>query len=257
LSFLSAIRFLTVFRIPLSREESAGDAGRSTMWFPVAGLVIGLILAGLDRVFNLFLPPAVSNGLTIVALVVITGAMHLDGFADTCDGLAGNKPAEERWKVMHDSRTGAFGIVGIVLILIMKFILLNSVPRAMTAPSLVLMAVMGRWAMVYAISAYPYAHKEGLGKAFKEAASRLRLITATVITLALATLLAWWAGLRYYYIAGIAVTAVVWIFITITAIYFKRKFAGLTGDTYGAINELAETGTLLVITIIAFNGLAV
>ena len=127
---------------------------------------------------------------------------------------------------------------------------------ARTLPVLVLTAVFGRWAMAYAISAFPYAHKEGLGKAFKDAAGRPGLCIATLITLVLAVLLTWWAGLRYYYLAGIAVL-VLWLFVTLLATYFRHKFAGLTGDTYGAINELAETGTLLLFSIIAWNGLFV
>lgn len=253
MSFFSALRFLTVFRIPFRRQETAEDAGRSTVWFPMAGLLIGLILAGLNRLFSLFMPGIAANGLTIVSLVLITGAMHLDGLADTCDGMAGNKPAEERWKVMRDSRTGAFGVVGVVLLLAMKFVLLNTIPLGFIAPALVLMTVFGRWSMVYAIAAWPYAHSEGLGKAFKQAASRSRLLVATLITIALGTFLAWWAGLDYYYIAGITVTVVIALFVTAVAIYFRQKFAGLTGDTYGAVNELAETAVLLVVSITAFN----
>ncbi len=256
MGFFSALKFLTVFRLPWPKNETTEDVGRSTRWFPAAGLVIGLILAGLNWLFNLFLPPAVSNGLTVVAMVLITGAMHLDGLADTFDGLAGNKSPEDRWKVMHDSRSGAFGVVSLVLLLLVKFILLNAVPRGMIAPVLVLTAVFGRWAMAYAISAFPYAHKEGLGKAFKDAAGRPGLCIATLITLVLAVLLTWWAGLRYYYLAGIAVL-VLWLFVTLLAAYFRHKFAGLTGDTYGAINELAESGTLLLFSIIAWNGLFV
>lgn len=254
MGLFSAIKFLTVFRLPWPKNEKAEDVGRSTRWFPLGGLVIGLILAGLNWLFNLFLQPVVSNGLTIVALVLITGAMHLDGLADTFDGLAGNKSPEERWKVMHDSRSGAFGVVAVVLLLVMKFFLLNTIPGDMIAPVLVLTPVMGRWSMAYAISAFPYAHKEGLGKAFKDAASRRGLSIATLITLVLAVLLTWWAGLRYYYLAGIVVL-VIWLFVTLLAIWFKNKFAGLTGDTYGAVNELAETGTLLLFSIIAWNGL--
>lgn len=254
MSFLTALRFLTVFRIPGGSAETAADMGRSTVWFPVAGLVIGIILAFMNWVFRLFLPGAVTSGLTVVLLVVITGAMHLDGFADTCDGLAGNKPAEERWKVMHDSRSGAFGITGIVLLLLMKFILLNSIPQAFTAPVLVMMPVLGRWAMVYALAMYPYARNEGLGKAFKDGVTGMHLVLATVVTLGLAVFLAWWADLDYYYIAGIGLAAVTWILITAVSAYFKHKFAGLTGDTYGAVNELAETGVLLAGSIAAFNG---
>ncbi|MBN2073942.1 MAG: adenosylcobinamide-GDP ribazoletransferase [Dehalococcoidales bacterium] len=254
MSFLTALRFLTVFRIPGGRTETAGDMGHSTIWFPVVGLIIGTILALLNWVFSLFLPATVTSGLTIVLLVVITGAMHLDGFADTCDGLAGNKPAEERWKVMHDSRTGAFGVTGLILLLLIKFLLINSIPQANITPVLVVMPVISRWAMVYAIAMYPYARNEGLGKAFKDGVTRMRLIIATIITLGLAVFLAWWADLDYYYITAIGIIAVIWILIVAVSEYFRRKFAGLTGDTYGAINELAETGMLLIASIACFNG---
>jgi adenosylcobinamide-GDP ribazoletransferase len=177
-------------------------------------------------------------------LVIVTGALHLDGFADTCDGLAGNKPAEERWKVMHDSRAGAFGITGVVLLLLMKYLLLNSVPREIMTFTLVLMPLTGRWAMVYAI---------GLGKVFKQSAGWGQFIIATVITLLLATGLAWCAGVIHYYLAGLVIMVIVWLAVTGLSAYFSRKFAGLTGDTYGAINELAEIVVLAIVSITIFS----
>jgi adenosylcobinamide-GDP ribazoletransferase len=253
LSFLAALRFLTVIRIPVWSEESAGDAGRSTVWFPLVGLIIGLILVGLEWIFNLFLPATVTNGLLIVSLAVITGALHLDGFVDTCDGLAGNKSAEDRWKVMRDSRAGAFGIVGVVLLLLMKFVLLNSIPPGLITVALVLMPVIGRWAMVYAIFTYLYARPDGLGKAFKQETGWRRFTIATVITLAAATLLSWASELNFFYLAGVVGMFVVWIITVCASEYLRRKFSGLTGDTYGAINELAEVGVLLMVSIAAFN----
>jgi adenosylcobinamide-GDP ribazoletransferase len=243
-----------VFRIPGGRTETAADMGQSTIWFPVVGLIIGGILALFNWIFSLFLPTSVTNGLTIVLLVIVTGAMHLDGFADTCDGLAGNKPAEERWKVMHDSRTGAFGVTGLILLLLMKFLLLNSIPQANIAPVLVVIPVIGRWTMVYAIAMYPYARNQGLGKAFKDGVTRTRLAFATLITLGLSIVLAWWADLDYYYIVGFGIMVIVGLTIIAVSEYFRRKFAGLTGDTYGAINELAETGVLLIASVACFNG---
>ena len=254
MSFISALRFLTVFRIPGGRTETAVDMGRSTVWFPVVGLIIGAILAVMNWVFGLFLPGAVTSSLTIVVLVIVTGAMHLDGFADTCDGLAGNKPAEERWKVMHDSRTGAFGVAGLILLLLVKFALLNSIPQEFTGPVLVIMPVISRWTMVYAISMYPYARNEGLGKAFKDGVTHTRLVIATIITLGLSIFLAWWADLDYYYIVAIGIIIVIWVLVVAVSEYLRHKFAGLTGDTYGAINELAETGILLIASIACFNG---
>ena len=153
---------------------------------------------------------------------------------------------------MHDSRAGAFGIIGVVLLLLLKFILLNSIPQAFTAVTLVLMPVVGRWAMVYAIFAYPYAREEGLGKTFKQGASWQRFTVATVITLALTVLVTWLFDINFY-LAGPVVMLVIWVIIITLAGYFKRKFAGLTGDTYGAINELAEVGVLLIVSIAAFN----
>jgi adenosylcobinamide-GDP ribazoletransferase len=254
LSFLTALRFLTIFRIPGGRTETAEEMGRSSISFPVIGLIIGVILAFMNWVFSLFLPAAVTSSFTIALLVIITGAMHLDGYADTCDGLAGNKSAEERWKVMHDSRTGAFGVAGLILLLLVKFALLNSIPQEFTGPVLVVMPVIGRWAMVYAITMYPYARNEGLGKAFKDGATRTRLVISTLIALGLSIFLAWWADLDYYYIVGFGIMVIIGLIVIVVSEYLKRKFAGLTGDTYGAINELAETGILLIASVACFNG---
>ncbi len=253
MSFLAALRFLTIIPLLPRREESPEEVGHSVVYFPVVGLIIGLILAGLNWLLNLFLPSAITNGLLLVSLVIITGALHLDGFVDTCDGIAGHKTVEDRWEVMRDSRAGAFGIVGAVLLLLLKYVSLNSVPEALLMMTLVLMPVVSRWAMVYAIFAYPYARPEGLGKAFKQGASWQRFTIATVIILMLATGLAWLADLAYFYLAGLAITFGIWVIIVIVAAYLKRKFSGLTGDTYGAINEVAEVGVLILVCLLAHN----
>jgi len=204
---------------------------------------------GLNWVFNLILPPSVTNILLIIALVIITGAMHLDGLSDTCDGIAGHKTVEERWKVMHDSRVGAFGVVGIVLILLAQYVALNNVPSDKMTPVLLFMPVVSRWAMVYAIFAFPYARPTGLGKAYKEATGWLQLFVATLITLAIA------GGLYpLFNVSGFLLFGGVIIVATGLAWYFKYKFAGLTGDTYGAINEITEVMALIFVIIIIKAG---
>ena len=193
MSFLVAFRFLTTIPLPSRGEDSPEEVGRSIVYFPVVGLIIGLMLVGLNWLLGMFLPSAVVNGLLIVSLVIISGALHLDGFVDTCDGIGGHKSVEDRWQVMHDSRAGAFGIVGVVLLLLVKYISLNSVPGSLMMLTLILMPVVSRWAMVYAVFAYPYARPAGLGKAFKQAASWQRFTLATVITLIVAISLGWLA----------------------------------------------------------------
>jgi len=251
--FLAALNFLTIIPLPWRREASPEELEGSIGYFPVIGLIIGLILAGLNWLLSLFLPSAVVNGLLIVSMAVISGALHLDGFVDTCDGIAGHKTVEDRWRVMHDSRAGAFGIVGVFLLLLVKYVSLNSVPENLLLVTLVLMPVVSRWAMVYTVFAYSYARPAGLGKIFKQGASWQRFTTATVITLAVAIGLARLANITYFYLAGLAIMLAIWVIVVAMATYLKRKFAGLTGDTYGAINEVAEVCVLILVCLLAHN----
>lgn len=245
MSFLAALQFLTSIPVPLKRELSPAQLGRSTSYFPLVGLIIGLVLAGLNWLFNYILPQSVTNALLIAALVIITGALHLDGFADTCDGIAGHKTVEERWRVMRDSRTGAFGVVGVVLLLLIKYVSLNNVPQDLMTGVLIFVPAVSRWAMVYVIFAYPYARPEGLGKAYKDATRWPQFTFATLITLAAAGIL----FLLFSYL-GLILIGGVFIITTALAFYLKYKFTGLTGDTYGFINETAEVTVLLLAVII-------
>ena len=143
---------------------------------------------------------------------------------------------------MRDSHTGSFGVVGIVCLLLLKYVSLNNVPAQWLVPALVLMPMAGRWAMVYAISLYPYARPTGLGKAFKEQATGKHLIIATLFTLGVAWLLIHWAGP--------VIMLVVWGMVSGLAVFFQRRFGGFTGDTYGAVNEIAEVTVLLAMVLL-------
>lgn len=240
MSFVAALQFLTSIPIPGKRETSPEQLGRATAYFPLVGLIIGVVLIGLHWLLNLILPPAVVNALLIAAMVLLSGALHLDGFVDTCDGIAGHKPVEDRWRVMRDSRVGAFGIVGVVLLLLIKYVTLNNIPPAFMTAILLIMPVVSRWAMVYALFFYRYAHGEGLGTAFKKATGWPQFTAATIITIGVAVAL-----LPLFSVTGLIIIGGIWIVTVAFAAYLKHKFAGLTGDTYGAINEVAEVMTLI------------
>ena len=242
MSFLAALQFLTIIPLPGRREVSPEELGRSAVYFPLIGLIIGLLLAGWHWLLGLFLPRAVVDVLVVVSLVVISGALHLDGLIDTFDGIAGHKSVEDRWRVMHDSRAGGFGIVAVCCLLLVKYLSLNSVPDPLLMVTLVMMPVLSRWAMTYAIFAYPYARPAGLGKAFKQGTRWLRFTIATVITVLVAIVL--------LQLAGVAVMLGIWIIVAAMATYLKGKFSGLTGDTYGAINEVAEVCVLIIILVL-------
>ncbi len=242
MSFLTALQFLTSIPILIKKDLSPIQIGRATTWFPVVGLLIGVTLAFLDWVLLYILPPEVVNLLLIIALTIITGALHLDGLADTCDGIAGHKPIEERWKVMRDSRIGAFGVAGIILVLLAKYILLNEIPSGWMLPTLIFMPIVSRWAMVYAIFTFPYAHPEGLGIAYKQATRWPQFTIATIFVLVVVA-----AIFPFLLLVDVIVILGIWIVTTLLAFYFKHKFSGLTGDTYGAVNEVAEVTALLVV----------
>ena len=246
MSFLAALRFLTIIPLPGRREVSPEAVGRSIVYFPLVGVIIGLILVGLNWLLGWLLPSALVNVLLVVALAAISGALHLDGFIDTCDGMAGGKTVEERWRIMEDSRAGSFGIVGVCLLLLVKYVSLNAVPARWLMPTLVLMPVVSRWAMVYAVFAYPYAKPSGLGTVFKQGASWQRFTIATIITLVVAVILA--------QLNGFIIMIAIWVIVLAMAAYLKGKLGGLTGDTYGAINEVAEVCLLILVCLLAHVG---
>lgn len=245
MSFLAALQLLTSIPVSLKVETGPARIGRATVWFPVVGLIIGGVLALLNWLLLFILPPAVVNALIISALVMITGALHLDGLADACDGLAGHRTAEERWQVMRDSRIGAFGVVGIFLVLLVKYAALNNIPDGWMPPTLLFLPAVSRWAMVYAIFAFPYARPEGLGTAYKQATGWPQFTVASVFTLVVAAAL-----FPLFSFMGFILIFGIWVITTLFAFYLKYKFAGLTGDTYGAINEVAETLTPLLVIVI-------
>ena len=185
------------------------------------------------------------GGLLLVGVAVLSGGLHLDGFIDTLDGIGGHKTAEARWQVMRDSRAGAFGIAGVFFLLLVKYASLTSVPPTLMMSTLMLMPVISRWAMVYAVFAYPYARPSGLGTIFKEGASWRRFLVATAIALAVA--------IPLFQLAGLVIMLGVWLTTLAMAYYLKGKFSGLTGDTYGAINEVAEVTVLIMVCLLTHN----
>jgi len=239
LGFWAAFQFLTIFPTPLRHEVNSKAWGQSLAYFPLVGLILGAILLGLNYGLILILPPSVVNALLITALVILTGAHHIDGFIDTCDGVIAGKSREERLAIMSDSQVGAFGIAGAIILLLLKYVSLSSAP---ILPALLLMPTLSRWAMVSIIFTFPYARSSGMGLAFKQGANWQRLTIATIIALAIAVaLLKWW---------GLVLMAALWLVAFGIASCFRARLGGLTGDNYGAIDELAEVLVLLLIILI-------
>jgi adenosylcobinamide-GDP ribazoletransferase len=182
LGFFTALTFLTIFPLPGRWGKATTDFGQSLTYFPLVGLVLGIILFGIYYGFSLILPAPVVNVLLIIALAIMTGAHHLDGLMDSFDGAVSGKSRERRLEIMSDSHVGTFGIIAAILLLLLKYASLSSLSDVMIMPALLLMPTLSRWIMVSAIFIFPYARSSGMGLAFKQGAKWQRLAIATIIT---------------------------------------------------------------------------
>jgi adenosylcobinamide-GDP ribazoletransferase len=220
--------------------------GRSTVFFPLIGLLIGLVLAGVNFLLSYILPSSIINVILIAGLAVLSGGLHLDGLADTIDGTCGSRSPEKRLEIMRDSRIGSIGAVGLTLVLLIQFIALNSIPDEYRTGIIILAPVLSRWAMVNAIFVYPYARPEGLGKIFKGRLFGLEYALDAVASILLCLIL--------FKLAGIVIMAAIWLTADISSILITRKIGGMTGDTYGAVNEFVVLAVFLIMSLLAFNG---
>ncbi|MDI3535195.1 MAG: adenosylcobinamide-GDP ribazoletransferase [Thermosediminibacterales bacterium] len=237
--FLLALSFLT--RIPVRPVKDINDRrlASCSIYFPVVGLVIGIILAAGDNLASRLFPPLVVAALDLLILFAETGGLHIDGFIDTADGLMSGKPRERMLEIMKDSRTGALGVTAVIILLILKFALFTALPADHRFASLILFPSLGRWAMVLGIAFYPYARKGGLGKPFGDYVGKREFLLATLFAFAFSFTLVQERGLLAFLAAGIAAV--------LASRVFTHVLGGLTGDTYGAINELVEVVVLMVL----------
>lgn len=238
--FLAALHFLTIIRAAKDIDITEGKLGRSMACFPLVGLLLGLILAAVRYIFGYILPPSIVDILVIAALVVITGALHLDGFADTADGLAGGRDRERSLAIMRDSRIGSFAVAGLVLILILKIFALREVPLEIKNRALLLMPVLGRWSTVQLAFGFTYARScPGTGLAFTRFAGKREYVIATLITAAV--------SLGLFRLYGVIILLVIALFTLLFGLFFQRRLGGVTGDIMGAACEINEVVTLLAI----------
>src|SRR5262245_49085079 len=239
---LFAWQFLTA--VPLSRdhhEPRPGELAESMVWYPFVGLLLGAILAATDLLLMRWLSHQVVAVLVIILLVVMTRGLHQDGLADTLDGLAGGRTPGDRLAIMRDPRLGAIGATGLFLSFLLRYAALISLPEALRSPALLCMPAVGRWAMVAAAYGAPYARAEGgLASSFLVHLSLKHLIGATVVT---AGLLSWAFGVAQ---AGV-ILAVGAALTRVLTHCCRHCFGGVTGDTFGATNEIVEIGFLLLV----------
>ena len=220
-------------------QHSLHEMGPSAIFFPLIGLLLGLILV----LVNFLLVPFASAGLLSVTLVALlaflTRGLHLDGVGDTFDGLGAGGDRSRILSIMDDSHVGVFGVIAIVLVLFFKIYALESMDIDRWR-ALLVAPILGRWAMV--LLAYrSKAAKDGLGANLIEELETKHFLLATLVTLLLVAAI--WRG------NGIVMMAWVATFTLVSKNYFHRRLGGVTGDTFGAVGELSETSVMVLLAL--------
>ncbi|MDR6554557.1 adenosylcobinamide-GDP ribazoletransferase [Paenibacillus qinlingensis] len=256
---LAAFQFLTRLPIPVQIDYNERVFQRSSIFYPLVGFVIGLILLFAGNLLSHVLPTMPAAVLLLTLWVVLTGGLHLDGLMDTADGILSHRPREQMLEIMKDSRVGAMGVIVCVLHLLLKFSLLYTMLDANGAAErgslLILLAIVpiwSRWFMVAAIRMWPYARpNSGLGSLFRGVTIK-HVTVSLLVALLSTTLLSFSSSLTTLPNWSIILSFMVMTTLVGSgmAAYTSSKLGGLTGDTYGALNELLESILLLAVIIL-------
>jgi adenosylcobinamide-GDP ribazoletransferase len=233
-SFFAALQFLTLSPWPRRAERSADEIGAGAAFFPVIGFMLGAILIDADALLRPHLPPALLAVVLVALLALLSRGFHLDGLADTFDGLGAGGPRERVLAVMDDPHAGVFGVLAVIFVILIKVAALDALD-ADRWRALLLAPMIARWAMV--LFAYrSTAAKEGLAALLLARMSGGPLFFATVFAFAMA---AFFSGTR-----AVAIMALVALATLVAKKYLHQRLGGVTGDLFGAVAELGEAAAL-------------
>jgi adenosylcobinamide-GDP ribazoletransferase len=233
-----AAAFLTILPAGPAEAASSEDVAASFGWFPLVGFGLGLALCAIDRM----LAPVLDNGvralLIVLILTVLTGALHLDGLADTADALSAGSDRERVLQILRDSRIGSFGAIALIFAIVIKVFALSGSAGSQRYAALYMAPGLGRWAMVAIASGLDYLRAEGAGAVMLSRDRRRNLKVATITTVVALIPLVMMHALRACVIAAVATLAL--------RSFYRRWIGGVTGDLIGAAGEIVETAVLIV-----------
>jgi len=245
--FLS-ISFLTILPVNflfLRKEQEnwndiKEDLSKSSIFFPLVGILIGLILVAADILLKwVSFDPFLSSGIILTVWIFLSGGLHLEGFADMVDGFSGGRNKEDIIRIMKDGAVGAKGAIALILLILLKFLLINSLLYSLRMEAFLIAPVIGRWSMV--LSGYlgkPASSDNTLSKMFSLYLGKMELILATLFTLVIAFYFLSYQSLYFMIFSA---------FISYLMVYYSfTKMQGICGDVIGAINEITELSILLI-----------
>jgi cobalamin 5'-phosphate synthase/cobalamin synthase len=238
--FAAAVSFLTGLPVGSGAVVSAKDVARSAGWFPLAGALIGGFYVAALFGFRLIFTPLITSALIAAIGAFLTGALHLDGLADTADGFGAGRTPGETLRIMRDPAIGSYGAVALVLAIILKIAAMYALVDRAAWRYFVLAPSLARWPLVTLSAALPYARtaEDGSSKgALSRLIGRRELIISTAIALFIAALTVRWQAILFY----LLIVAVTFLW----GLWCMRRIHGITGDTLGAAAEISEIAVLM------------
>ena len=231
--------FLTV--LPFANADGSAGERLGRAYFPAIGALIGLVAGIVFVVTTAVSTPLLGGAVAVAVLCVVTGAIHLDGLADSADGLLASGDAERRLTVMRDPRLGSYGVVAIVVVLVLDVAALASMPTGRGIAALVIAGALSRLATLSVIAFVPYVRTSGLGVAAWDARRRTADLAIGVSSTAFVCLLDWRRALAALPVVAVSAVAL--------AVLARRRVGGATGDVCGATAELCQLAVLLVFAV--------
>lgn len=250
--FRIAVSFLTRLPLPYKGEWDEKSFSRSSVFFPLVGLIIGCLVglvAWLIRMTDLAMVAAVC---ALITSIVVSGGIHLDGFMDMCDGLFASRGRERALEIMKDSHVGSFAVLGVIMLLLLKVVLYSAViPETWFFIAFLSAFIFSRFMLICCILCFPSARAEGLGVTVKRHVSKPALIWGIGLLLAVFALTGFTPILIAFFVSFLVILGI--------SAQINKFLHGLTGDIYGAMAELGEAVFLLILLIVVsvFNNFGV
>lgn len=243
--FIIMLQFFTTIPIKQNIKSDVEDYGKGLVFAPLVGLIIGIILTGVYYGLERFFSAQVIFVFIIIAYIILTGGIHLDGLADTFDGLFCGKSKEKILEIMRDSRIGTNGLLAVVCLLLLNYTLFTSLDLKEIKAVLILFPAAGRMASLIGAGASGYARETwGLGKSFIDYCGFREVVSGSIIYIAVFCVI---LGVE-----GLVAAAVTIVFPYIILKLIVGKIQGATGDVLGALCEMNQT--CFLICVVLFKG---
>jgi len=241
-----ALEFLTILRITRPRIYENSLFAGSVSCYPIIGLGIGALLWVAANLLEQIVQPEINSAILLIFLTLLSGGLHLDGLADTADGLASQGTKADKLGIMSIGNTGPAGAVALVLTLLLQWVVLSEIlvlSDQLSRSALIITPMLARWSVIPMIGLFPPARLSGLGNSIQQSLITIPMATGTITAIIASVFLLGALGILLIFVTGITSITIAWL--------ASKQLEGTTGDILGAGIELSQTTILLIFLILS------